>query len=185
MTFSSDSESIATTPDGFPMGDEEETEEQYLESMNDCDHGRFYCDWTRQHQKSSPMTRDMTERLNRCRADCIKRLEPLGYPYKFIMPDRVYALRAIDCTCGAEVGSFREVDESICTCPRPQSNIDEGRTFVNKPFTAIEIMIDCENYTGIQEAYRLLGIRENNLSVDDDRIFIFCLRKAYYDSMMD
>lgn len=161
-----------------------ETEDEFNESMNDCDHGRFYEDYAQCRCKGCPMSDDMKSRVEQCRAQCIRQLDKLGYPYEIKMPDRMYALRAENCVCGMGRRGYRDTSETICTCPRPDSIVRDDKVIKNNPFTAIEIMIDCENYTGIQEVYKALGVEENkdNKSPSDDRIALFCLRKAYYDS---
>ena len=184
MSYFSDSNSKVTSEDNVSIVDEKETVDEYDESMNDCDHGRFYLDWAYCNYKSQEINKNMRGRLDRCQSDCIRAMNTLGYPYEIIMPDRIYALRPIECTCGAEDGSLDEALDSICKCPRPLSALEVGKPIKNGPFTAIEIFIDCETYEGIKKAYELLGVRLDNLSADDDDISIFCLRKAYYEQFV-
>ena len=151
--------------------------------MNDCDLGRFYEDYAQCYSKGCPMSDDMKQRVERCREQCIRPLDKLGYPYEVKMPDRMYALRAENCVCGMGCRDDRDTCQSICTCPRPDSIVQYDEVIETRPFTALEIMIDCENYTDIQKAYKALGVKEDNdnASPGDDGIALYCLRKAFYD----
>ena len=159
------------------------TDEDYDEMMNDCDHGRFYCDWSQCHYKDCPLDEDMKIRIENCRLDCVAKIAPLGLRYEMKMPDRMYALRTDNCVCGSESQVPHRMG-TICTCSRPKSktlDYEEPLVLDAPPFTAIDITLDCEHYDNIKKVYEALGTSEDKVSANDDRVYVFCLRKAYYD----
>lgn len=151
------------------------------EMMNDCEHGRFYHDWSQCHYRDCPLDEDMKNRVEKCRVACVEKLRTLNYPYIMEVPDRMYALKARECVCGAE-----DEHNTICTCPRPESvtldyDYSEPTVLTAKPFTAIDITIDCERYNDVKKVYETLGVRDDNESADDDRVHVYCMRKNYLD----
>ena len=179
-----ESREVLTDEDEIRSGYGDMKREDYAEEANECDHVRFYADWTQCHYQDCPLDEDMKARIEKCRAACVRRLDPLGYHYELELPDRMYALQAEHCVCEGK-GKM----ETICICPRPTSITlgygGDDDVLDEPPFTALNIRIDCERYKDVEKVYAAIGVDEDKATLEDDRMYVFCMRKAFWDRVID